>query len=156
MEQITRLVKSVDACALRLDELNKRFPNLATDTSRTGVEYWYKRKIQAPVHEHAESDPEPNHASRVLQETALRLLKTHGLEEVLDILLNDHRIDINLSQLIHLVGNQAYLVALRRDAQELLRNAVSYQQIAGLWNDQDRPALGGPRWDARSVSMLVE
>jgi len=156
MEQINRLVRTVDACAVRLDELNNRFPNLATDTSIAGVEYWYKRKVQAPIHKHAKSGPEVKQASAKLQELALGLLKTHGLEEVLDILLKDHRVDINLSQLIHLVGNEAYIVALQRDALELLQNAVSYQQIAGLWNDQDRPALGGPRWDARSVSMLVE
>jgi len=146
---------SVDACAERLDELNRRFPDLATDTSRMGVEHWLRHKTKAGIHNLAELDPKPKRSSGELKELALRLLKIHDLEEVLDILLNEYQIDITLSQFIHLVGNHAYLVALRKDADGLLQNAISYEQIADLWNDMDRPALGGPSWNARSVSMLV-
>jgi len=156
MEQIARLFRSVDACAARLDELNKHFPNLATDSSIAGVEYWYRRMTQAPIHCHPKSDPESKYASGELWELAIKLLQTHDLEEVPAILLNDSQTTLSLSQLIQLVGNQAYLAALRKDAHRLVQKAVSYEQIAALWNDLGRPTLGGPSWNARNVSVLVE
>ena len=156
MEQIESLLSSVDACAERLEELNRRFPNLAGETSRRGVEHWRQRKIKARIHQPREPEPNSDLSADQLKALATRLLQSNGLEDVLDILLEEHKIDLTLPQLIHLIGKQSYLNALRKDAGELLQNAISYDQIAGLWNDLDRPALGGPTWNARRVSMLVE
>ena len=156
MNLLDRLEKSVDDCAECLERLNKQFPHLASENSTSGVEHWRQRRIRSNIHDMSEAPAEPVMPADGGKALALELLQSHGLEDVLDILRDEHRIDLTLPQLIHLVGKQAYRGSLGRDAQELMRNAISYEQIASLWNELDRPALGSARWNARSVSMLVE
>jgi len=153
MKQYLGLVNAVDACAERLHLLNEQYPELASSASIGGVMHWRKRRIQ-----HRLRKPEP--AAEVsggpdIKAVALGLLKRNGLEDVLDILLEKHSIDLSLPKLIHLIGKEAYIASLKREAGQLLQNAISYEQIANLWNDLDRPALGSASWNSRTISVLA-
>ncbi|MCW8945017.1 MAG: hypothetical protein OQL27_09615 [Sedimenticola sp.] len=156
MDKMRKLLESVDACADRLDALNTRFSNLATDATRESVEAWRKAKDQV-VFDQTEEKKEPKEGPDV-KTIAVELLEKqgHGLEDVIDILMSDHQIEMTIESLAQTIGKQAYIAALRKDASDLLGNAISYAQIANLWNDLDRPAFGGETWTARSVSILVE
>lgn len=151
-----KLFEAVDACADQLDRLNNQFPNLAGKSTRESVSHWRNRKIQIRLHQnHGDSEVEGNQTVDT-KKLAMRLLQSNGLEETLDILLAEHQVDLTLPKLIHLIGKGEYIAALRKDAGLLLENAISYDQIAQLWNDLDRPAMGSPKWSGRSVSILVE
>ena len=82
-------------------------------------------------------------------------LEQHSLEETAEILLIEHGAEYSLPRLVQLVGQPAYVAALRAEARQLSENAISYQQIAGLWNDLRRPPLGADRWSEQSVTMLA-
>jgi hypothetical protein len=151
MDIHSKLVSAVDACADRLEYLNNTFPKLATPTTKDGVEYWRQRRIQT-----AEQDSADKAKTGIdLRSVAFDLLQQHSLEDVLDLLLEKHRVELSLPELVQLIGEQDYLVVLRREFNELLTNAISFEQIATLWNDLDRPALGGPVWTSESISTLA-
>ncbi|MCW8847357.1 MAG: hypothetical protein OQK42_00285 [Sedimenticola sp.] len=156
MDKMRKLRESVDACADRLDALNNRFSNLATDATRESVETWRKVKDKI-VFDQTEEKKEPT-AGPDVKSIATELLEKqgHGLEDVIDILMSDHNIELTIDNLVQTIGKQVYITALRKDAGDLLGNAISYSQIASLWNDLGRPAFGGDSWTARSVSILVE
>ncbi len=154
MKQNVGLVHAVDACAERLDQLNERYPELSSSTSIDGVMHWRKRRVQHRLRKRQTAPAEVPGGPDV-RAIALGLLKRNGLEDVLDILLERHQVDLSLPKLIHLIGKEAYIASLKREAARLLENAISYEQIAGLWNDLDRPALGSASWSARNISVLA-
>jgi hypothetical protein len=156
VDKIRKLLESVDACAERLEQLNNRFAHLATESTHESVETWKKVKDRIQFDY---GDEKKVYASGPdVQAMAIELLEKqgHNLEDVIDILVTEHDIEINIEGLAQTIGRTAYIAALRRDAAELLKNAISYSQIANLWNDLDRPAFGGENWTARSVAILVE
>ncbi|PLY15009.1 MAG: hypothetical protein C0631_07710 [Sedimenticola sp.] len=170
MDNLERLLETIDACADRLDQLNAKFPNLTRDDLRESVEYWRKNRpvgsieIIAPqprarsevelVARVPESEAEDNR-DRICR-IAIELLQSNGLEDTLDILDSEYKVELTIKNLIVLVGKQVYVKALRRDALLLKENAISFDQIADLWNDLDRPAFGGASWTSRSVSTLLQ
>lgn len=160
MEQRERLQQALDACAERLDSLNRSYPDLASPISRGAVERWHQTKVILGLNlgpsEDSESQEENSddslHEARKL---AIELLESNGLEEVQNILETEHALTLSMPKLVQLVGNTAYRDALKKDAELMLHNAITYEQIANLWNDLERPAFGAPDWNARSVSVLL-
>ena len=156
MEYNAELELAMDACADRLEFLNATFPLLATAKTMDGVLRWRKCRVQDPVPE-APTDilPQQESANSDIGAVAIGLLQQHSFEDVLELLQGRHNVKLSLPQLINLIGKHKYLSFLKRDVTELLKNAISYEQIAFLWNDLERPALSGPVWSSRSISMLV-
>jgi hypothetical protein len=152
MEPPPPLPEALDACADRLEQLNHRFPGLASEVSRAGVALWRQAKIQCQT---AAAKPQASGQEASHRTLALRLLEQHSLEETAEILLIEHGAEYSLPRLVQLVGQPAYVAALRAEARQLSENAISYQQIAGLWNDLRRPPLGADRWSEQSVTMLA-
>lgn len=156
MDKMRKLFESVDACADRLEELNNQFADLASDSTRKSVESWRNLK-EAVYFDYTESSKAPAEGPDI-KAIAVDLLENqgHGLEDVIDLLMSDHKVEIDIRGLAQLIGKQVYIAALRRDAADLLDNSISFNQIASLWNDLDRPAFGGENWTGRNVSILVE
>jgi hypothetical protein len=154
MENHYELVSAMDACADRLEYLNQLFPKLATPTTMDGVMHWRQSRIQLPDHDSGDSAEYEKQPRVDIREVAISLLQQYSLEDVLELLMENHRVGVSLPELIQLIGKQQYLGVLKRDVSELLKNAISLEQIATLWNDLERPAFGGPAWNSRSISML--
>jgi len=160
MEQRERLQQALDACAERLDSLNQSFPDLASSISKEAVAQWNRTKVSLGLNlassddsESQEEDSEnPLYEARKL---AIELLQNNGLEEVLDILQTEHALTLNMPKLAHLIGNTAYRGALKKDGVQMLQNAITYEQIANLWNDLERPAFEAQNWNSRNVSVLM-
>ena len=143
--------EALDACAERLEQLNRRFPNLASEVSREGVTRWRQARLDSA----AESvEPQATGLDASHKALVLALLQVHSLEEVLAILTDEHGIECRLPQLVELIGPAEYARVLLQEARQLAENSISYDQIAGLWNDLDRPALGADRWSGQNVSVL--
>ena len=153
-DPIRRLDEEVEACATRLDELNMRFPNLATSVTREAVEHWRSRNQRTLTYEQRESD-HAGYDEVYVKGLAIGLLADHPLEDIVTILSSEHDIALTLPQLVDLIERENYLAALRRDVAVLTKNSVSYEQIAKLWTENGRPALGRTGWSAQSVSALV-
>ncbi len=154
MDPISRLDEEVEACATRLDELNMRLPNLATSVTREAVEYWRSRNQRTLTYGQRESD-HAGYDEAYVKGLAIGLLADHALEDIVTILSSEHDIALTLPELVDLIERENYLAALRKDVALLTTNSVSYEQIAKLWTENGRPALGRHAWSAQSVSALV-
>jgi len=139
----------------RLDDLNQRFPKLATSQTEQSVEDARRLlgTIEMAAQEIKERGPSKEEA---LAKAARELLLQCGLDDTLEIIQSEHRTTLSPKQLVHLVGNHSYIAALRKEAQDYRANAISFDQIAELWNDFGRPPLGDAAWTARTVSSLIE
>ncbi len=150
-----------------LERLNKTYPNLADNfTQETVVEFrrapitlqntqQQQTEISTSKQTFTE-EPANNPGDQKLISTARELLAIHSFEDVLDLLQAEHGITLDLTQLVNLVGSNAYSVALRREAQEFQSNAISLPQIVQLWKDFGRPPIGDAEWTASSVSRILE
>jgi hypothetical protein len=160
---------ALEESADQLDRLNQTYPNLASEFTRDAVEEFRRLPIilhqthkkephstSSTKQEFAEETDNTNKDDQKLIETAQELLAIHSFDDVLDILQTEHGVTLNLAQLVNLVGNNIYLVALRREAHEFQANAISIPQIAQLWSDLERPPIGDSAWTATSVSMILE
>ncbi len=157
MEKNKSLLAAVDACADLLEGLNQKRPDLADKTSRQGVELWRNRKLVKPgkpLEDEVDSGSDSGGVDLAVLIT--ELLTSNGIEDVLDILEAEHETSLTIEQMIDVAGKEPYIDALRRDAAELSDNQISYNQIASLWNDLGRPALGGINWNSRGISILIE
>ncbi|WP_428605977.1 hypothetical protein [Sedimenticola sp.] len=156
MDKMRKLFETVDACADRLDQLNNRFAHLASESTHESVETW--KKVKDRILFDYGDEKKAHDSGPDVKAIAIELLEKqgHSLEDVIDLLKSDHDIEVDIAGLAQTIGKTAYVAALRKDAGDLLSNAISFAQIASLWNDLDRPAFGGENWTARSVSILVE
>lgn len=134
-----------------LSRYNTELPNLASDLTRTTEEEVRKRLggIEILI-------PPPPKRSEDLVDTVRALLLNHTPEDALDILARDHNADLDLNALVHLAGSEAYLQCLSNEVTTFRQNAISFEQIAELWNDAKRPAPGKPFWDKFSVEQLFD
>ena len=160
MEQRDRLRQALDACAERLESLNRSYPDLASPVSEGAVEQWHQTKVSLGLNPGTPGEPESQEANSEgsfseARKLAIELLESNGLEEVQDILDTEHALTLSMPRLVQLIGNTAYRGALKQDGELMLHNAITYEQIANLWNDLERPAFGAPDWNARSVSVLL-
>ncbi|MCB1798453.1 MAG: hypothetical protein KDI67_06170, partial [Gammaproteobacteria bacterium] len=90
-----------------------------------------------------------------LSGVATELLRAMPVEDVIDTLNDKHGLTLSLGQLIQLVGEKAYIEALRHEAAELEMNRISAEQTAQLWNDAGRPAPGGGLWSSKKIAALL-
>ena len=168
-EDTTDFFTALEEGANQLDRLNQTYPNLASDYTRDAVEEFRRipitlhqtynnetYKISSSKQDVTEETADNNDGDQKLVEAAQELLAIHSFDDVLDILQTEHGVTLNLAQLVNLVGNNIYLVALRREAKEFQSNAISTPQIAQLWSDLERPPIGDSSWTATSVSMIIE
>ena len=169
MREYTKLMETVDACADRLNELNDRFPELSSIEMKESVDFWRRvrpkgsievveppKSDMMPVEIEVAEKPTQEENREKVRRIAMDLLRSNGLEDTLDILRSEYKVDLTIKNLIVLVGKKEYIDALRQDGQMLHDNAISFDQIADLWNDLERPAFGGEFWTSRTVSMLFE
>ena len=167
MTQLGRVLAAIDACADRLDELHQTYPHLSSQDIEQSVAYW--RKVRPGIEIETSTKPkgegkvtieQPDQSAAQnrdkVRQIAVDLLNDNGLEDTLDILHSKHNVDLTIKNLVALVGKTIYLSALQQDAKMLRQNAISYDQIAELWNDLERPASGGTVWTAKTVSLLLE
>ena len=160
MEQRDRLRQALDACAERLESLNRTYPELASPASHSAVEQWHQTKVSLGLNPGTSGEPESREtisgdSLSEARKLAIALLEGNGLEEVQDVLQTELALTLSMPMLVRLIGNTAYRDALKQDGGLMQQNAISYEQIANLWNDLERPAFGATEWNARSISVLL-
>ncbi len=148
------VIETMDACADQLERLNKTYPELATDGSHEAVQKWRQRRGEIRLQVKEARKGHGVEIVKNLDQLCAELLQTNGLEDVSDILLEKHGIDMPVRELIKTVGKQAYIAAMRKEVRFLRQNGVAVEQIADLWNELERPGPGSGPWTESSVSLL--
>ncbi|MEW8087900.1 MAG: hypothetical protein AB2823_20255 [Candidatus Thiodiazotropha endolucinida] len=137
-----------------LRRLSRDFPHLATQPVRVAIDTWNEEMFQKgelvlvqKQRDKAEQD--------ALEKRAIDLIEENIVDDVLDQLNRESTKEIDYYDLIDMVGKDRYIEALTREAVELKVNAVSSEQAAELWNNCGKPTVGGERWTATGVSVLM-
>ncbi len=149
------LIKAFEACADQLERLNMNYPNLANEVSHEGVQSWRKRKGEIRLVLKEQRKGEGVEMVANLSTLAADMLVSHSIEEVLDLLLKNHGVDLDVKKLVKMVGKQPYLGALKKEAEFLHTNGISNQQIAELWNELERPGPSGDPWSTTTVTLIA-
>lgn len=142
-------IETLQSVATAIERFNEEFPELSTLTTREVVPIVRDRLKKVQLRMPHRSTPANSQA------IASALLQTLPPEDVITQLQQQHGIEIDLVQLIHLVGEHPYRSALEREAVELHQNRISAEQMAQLWNDSRRPAPGGGLWSAAKIEELL-
>ena len=135
----------------QIERYNRNRPELATALTKKSVPAMRKRLQEIEVH----MPPRPRKTPE-LAGIAARLLARSPAEEVLKTLAAEHDCETDMSGLLYLVGEERYTQALQREAAELTASYISHEQIAELWNDTQRPAPGGGRWNPEKIAALID
>ena len=130
------------------------YPKLASEISQGGVRNWRKRKGEIRLVMKQRQKREVVEVVASLGILASDMLVSHSIKEVLDMLLQDHAVDIDVTKLIKMVGKQAYLSALRKEEGFLHKNGISNEQVAELWNELERPGPSGEPWSQATVTLV--
>ncbi|MES9925029.1 MAG: hypothetical protein ABW152_13110 [Candidatus Thiodiazotropha endolucinida] len=137
-----------------LRRLSRDFPHLATQPVRVAIDTWNEEMFQKgelvlvqKQRAKAEQD--------ALEKRAIDLIEESLVDDVLDLLNRESTKEIDYYDLIDMVGKDRYIEALTREAVELKVNAISSEQAAELWNNCGKPTVGGERWTATGVSVLM-
>ncbi len=133
-----------------IDRFNTGFPQLATADTRSIVPLVRQRlkDIQLRM-------PKSDAESPDIGPLAKELLDAMSPEDAIEVLQEKHEVEIELGQLIQLVGETKYLDSLAREAGDFELNRISPKQTAQLWNEASRPAPGGGLWSEEKIQKLL-
>ncbi len=154
MQVDDELIAALDECADHLERLNEKYPKLSNEFSRLAVIHWRHRKnptldYTSEVHRRAAF------AEEELEQLATALLQDNSIEDVQSIIRKEYGQEISVQQMVLAVGHDVYVRNLKREILFMQENSISYAQVAKLWNELERPVLGGDHWDEKLVSMLI-
>ena len=152
MHEHSDLIAALDECADHLERLNREYPHLASRWSEQSVDDWRNRKSELLLNYTLEQKDRSTESD--LGRLATKLLEENSLEDVQEIMREQHGEELSIQQLVRVVGRGTYLHNLKHEVLFMRENSISFAQIASLWNELERPAFGGDRWDAESVAML--
>jgi hypothetical protein len=155
MTDHSKFIAVADDAVNHLRYLIQNLPHLVTPDVKAAIEQWDKLKQWRGSIEFVKSAQNVVDQAQ-LAKTAIELLEDHQMEDVMEMLAEQYYIDMDYPRLIGLIGQSRYRHALRHESRELQNNAISFDQMASLWNSLGKPALGGERWTAHSISLLVE
>ncbi|MES9969403.1 MAG: hypothetical protein ABW092_05170 [Candidatus Thiodiazotropha sp.] len=137
-----------------LRRITRDFPHLATQSVRLAIETWDEdmfRKGELILLQTQRAKAEQD----AMEKRAVELIEVNHVDDVLDMLNQEASRVLDYSDLIDMVGKERYIGALSREAVELKVNAISSEQAAELWNNSGKPTVGGERWTATGVSVLM-
>lgn len=137
-----------------LQRMSHIYPHLVSPLVGTAINNWEKR-ISSRLDAMQVAADIKRAEEEALSRLASELIETHQMEDVLQLLSEEFSIEINYEQLISLIGKDRYINALRREADELSQHLITHGQIAQLWNNMGKPALGGRRWTVGSIASLT-
>jgi hypothetical protein len=143
-------METANVAADAIERFNTTFPHLSTEITRDVVPLT-RRRLKAIQLEMPLKVQRPD----LVAEAATLLSKLNPEDAAAD-LSERFGVDVDLVGLVQLVGEEAYLDALVREAVEYRTNRISPDQTASLWNDAHRPAPGGGRWSSHDIERLLE
>ncbi|MET0003906.1 MAG: hypothetical protein ABW087_09820 [Candidatus Thiodiazotropha sp.] len=137
-----------------LRRLSRDFPHLATQPVRVAIDTWnedmfQKGELVLVQKQRAKAEQD------AMEKRAIDLIEENLVDDALDLLNRESSKEIDYYDLIDMVGKERYIEALTREAVELKVNAISSEQAAELWNNCGKPTVGGDRWTATGVSVLM-
>ncbi|MCU7797759.1 MAG: hypothetical protein KZQ75_11565 [Candidatus Thiodiazotropha sp. (ex Myrtea spinifera)] len=154
MDEQNQFIEVAREAVTQLKRLSKDFPQLTSSHVKVAVETWNEEMFRKGEVIWLEKEKK-RLERRAMESRAEALIEAHLVDDALDMLNDEFSREMDYHALIDLAGRDKYIAALRREAIELKMNSISPEQTADLWNGSGRPPVGGGRWNATAVSVLM-
>jgi hypothetical protein len=154
MADENNFIEEVKDAVAQLKKLTRDFPKLSSLHVKRAIETWNEEMFEKGELIWLEKQRKRMERS-ALETRAIELIEMQLVDDVLDKLIEEFGRDIDYYGLIDLCGREKYIAALRREAIELKQNFISPEQTAELWNSANKPSVGGERWNAKGVAVLI-
>jgi hypothetical protein len=155
MQAQNQFIEIAREAVMHLKRLSKEFPQLSSKQVKVAIETWNEEMFRKGEIVWLEQERKRLERS-AMEKRAEALLDEHQVDDVLEMLNAEFSQEMDYHALIDLGGRDRYIAAMRREATELKQNSISPELIADLWNSVGKPAVGGERWNATAVSVLMD
>lgn len=150
--RIWKMLETVNTATDLVERYNQENPEQATPITIDAVSD-VRARLRALQMELPQS---PQDRQREVANIANELLATLPVDEVVAILEREHETETDIKGLITLVGQEAYMGSMQREAEEYVANMITPDQIAELWNESHRPAPHGGLWTEHLIKKTFE
>jgi len=154
MQMENQFIEVAREAVSQLRRLTRDFPALSSSHVKLAIETWNEEMFRKGEIIWLEKERRRLEKS-ALENRAAALIAGQLVDDVLDALNSEFSKELGYRDLIDLVGRDKYINAMCREAEELKQNFISPEQTAELWNSVGKPSVGGDRWVATAVSVLM-
>lgn len=134
-----------------LEQLNEKYPHLATEFSHEVIPLIRKR-ISDCI---GDVKPPPAKEAHLVEYLLEKLEADVDPVDIIDLAHREKNIEMTLEDLVYLVGEKPYMAALTRQANIFNENKLSPDQISSLWNDVHLPAPGKQHWTPKDIEIIL-
>lgn len=134
-----------------LDMLNEKYPHLATEFTH-GITSIVRERISETL---GDIKPPPKKEVHLIEFLLEKLAAGIDPLDIIDMAQQEKNVEMTLEDLVYLVGEDAYMDAMKKQAIEFHMNKILPEQIADLWNQADMPAPGKQHWVRKDVERLL-
>jgi hypothetical protein len=154
MQTENQFIEVAREAVSQLRRLSKDFPALSSSHVKHAIETWNEEMFRKGEIIWLEKERKKLEKT-ALETRAMELIERQLVDDVLETINSEFGKELDYQDVINLVGREKYIAAMRREAEELKQNFISPEQTAELWNSVGKPSVGGDRWVAGAVSVLM-
>ncbi len=145
-------IETLNTGADILEQLNAKYPHLASDFTHEIVPLTRDRMRNSV----GDLKPPPQIDDKEAFVDFLKeKIKEVTAADLIDIAKNEKGIDISLEDLLYFVGEDEYMSSLEREAEDFVKNKISYKQMCEIWNQMKYPAPGKAHWTVKDITKML-
>jgi len=135
-----------------LEQLNQKYPKLATDFTHEIIPL-VRERMKSSI---GDLKPPPKIQDKEgFTEFLKEKIKQVTPADLIDIAKNEKGVDLSLEDLLYFVGEDEYMTSLQREAEDFVKNKISYKQMCEIWNEMKYPAPGKAHWTVNDITKML-
>jgi len=145
-------IETLNTGADILEQLNAKYPHLASDFTHEIIPL-VRDRMKSCI---GDLKPPPKVEDKEAFTAYLKEKIQHETPaDLVDISKNEKGIEISIEDLIYFVGEDEYLGAIQREAEQFVANKISYKQMCEIWNGMQLPAPGKAHWTVGDITEML-
>ena len=134
-----------------LEQLNEKYPHLATEFSHEIIPLLRKRLTDCI----GDVKPPPAKEAHLVEYLTEKLEADVDPLDIIELAQKEKDVEMTLEDLVYLVGEEAYMAAMTRQAMIFHENKLSPEQVSSLWNEAHYPAPGKQHWTKKDIMKMI-
>ena len=145
-------IETLNTGADILEQLNEKYPHLASDFTCEIIPL-VRERMKSSI---GDLKPPPKVQDKeAFTEFLKEKIQHESPADLVDIAKNEKGIEISMEDLIYFVGENEYMGAMQREAEEFVANKISYKQMCEIWNQMQLPAPGKAHWTVADITKML-
>lgn len=145
-------IETLNTGADILEQLNEKYPHLASDFTHEIIPL-VRDRMKSCI---GDLKPPPRVEDReAFTEFLKEKIQQESPADLVDIAKDEKGIEISMEDLLYFVGENEYMGAMQRQAEEFVVNKISYKQMCEIWNQMQLPAPGKAHWTVEDITKML-